>query len=250
MEQALRQRLTGAVALVVLAVVFVPLILDGPPPQRRDLIERMAEQDRKAAAEARQQAARETGGFEVLPLQPPEQVAKVVVDERGQARMTPVSPPVVAPVNGSLAAASPQQSDASLNAAPRLQEKPKSDPGASAKATSPASSTPKPAREQKRAEATMTKPAQASTRRTPRSAVTGSDHWLIQTDTFSSQANARKRSKQLLELGYTSEIEPGNGKFRVVIGPIAGRDMAEKVSKKVNAALRVKSILRRTEPKS
>lgn len=50
MNRLLKYRLVGATTLMLLAVLLIPWILDGPPPQRPDLVKRVAD----AAAKARQ----------------------------------------------------------------------------------------------------------------------------------------------------------------------------------------------------
>lgn len=95
MDNLVKQRVVGAVVLVALAVIFIPILLEGPDedtgPRSLDL-PRPLEEMREGRIEP----------MEPVLVVPPEPVTTVVIGEDGQAAETPVpateeaSPPVVA----------------------------------------------------------------------------------------------------------------------------------------------------------
>lgn len=73
MDPQLKQRLVGAAMLLSLAVIFLPLILSGPPPGETQVVRKEIPPEPKTEFESR-----------VMPLTPPrlnQPVAKVVVGE-------------------------------------------------------------------------------------------------------------------------------------------------------------------------
>lgn len=82
MNDALKQRLVGGITLFLFGVIFIPLILDGPPPGRFE--------------EAAKVEASPSGEDDIVTFKPPPPPARVSVSN-GEAQGTVPSTPPVSP---------------------------------------------------------------------------------------------------------------------------------------------------------
>ena len=207
MDQKLKQRLTGAIVLVALAVIFVPIILEGPDDDwapRSHSIPEKPQMDYRAdmelelpeptPAEAPPSASVIT---EALDLQQ----AAPVVDQPPQAPVQPTPAPVKAPV---------------AKAAPPKPAEP---------APAPAAVPPKTA---KKAEASI-------------------KGWFVQVGSFGQEINASGLSERLNAAGYDTRLQKaaiGKGyAYRVLVGPAASRAAAEKTAARLKSGQQLSGIV-------
>jgi DedD protein len=193
MEQSLKERLVGAAVLVVLAVIFVPMVLDGPdaPP---------------AAVPATLAAVPSGGSTFRYDLNAP-------LAEQGAAPATTASAPAT-----SSPATTPVATPTATKPAP-----------SSAPVTKPASTvTAKPA---------PSVPVEAKPAPKPEPAASGG--WAAQVGSFSKQATADSVAADLKAKGFKSFVMTHkDGKttlYRVRVGPVATRDAADALAKKITA---------------
>ena len=200
MDRALKERVVGAIVLVVLAVLIVPVFLDGPSDNAENVQESI-----------------------VLPGQD-EQSAKqkTIVLERDRSR------PVPAPRNDEERAAQ-EREVTPVAQAPTVKPAPApAQQAAAEEETSPPPEKPK---------TTVTKsPVVASASKTE--STTGM--WAVQLGSFSNQQNAERLAADLRKEGYAaflSQLSSGSKQLhRVRIGPQKDRASAEAVAAKLQGA--------------
>lgn len=211
MDRALKERVLGAVVLVVIAVLVVPVFLDGPStdadmisepvtlpgqngqPRTRTTIVLERDRDQPVPASARQ---------EPRPAEdkPPEPEKQVVAD---------------APGAGDATAAAPDNNEGGKE--PRGEPEPR----------------PVPEKEEAPETVAAAEPADALADES----ATGM--WAVQMGSFSNKANADRLAARLRETGYAaflSELQRDSGALhRVRVGPQKDRESAEAVAAKLRA---------------
>lgn len=245
-----RRRLVGAVALVLAAVIGLPMILDSDPkPLSDDVTIQIPSKDTppasaptvaesKPVTSASVLPANETpqsslsAGEEVVeqapkrvaekPVEPPKQVAKPVLPEPSPAPAaavttpTPVKPPVVAKVEPA-PASKPQQP-------PAIDKHDTSAEAARARAILEGRGADKPA-----AKSTATNAASAG----------GAGKVSLQVAALASQDKVNELQKKLQAAGlksYTQKVSTASGdRIRVRVGPFASEAEAEKAKTKLSA---------------
>lgn len=195
MDNRIKERLTGALILVALLVIFVPEMLSGPdtkkaagdapparpategPPLRSYTLDLDAPADKRPAGQSALNVQTAPPADEPAPA-PPTPAAPV---EPGRTESNVASPTVAAPT----VAAPP----------------------------APAAAPPAPAN------------PQARPSRTPSGA-----GWQVQVGSFAQRVNAERYAQQLAGKGFKAQVSSstGNGRelFRVRVGPVADRDAA------------------------
>ena len=204
MERALKERIIGAVVLVVFVVLVVPIFLDGPPADGEVVTERV-----------------------LLPGQDDQKTQTVILD---RDRTDPVpaahtTQPEQAPTQQDQASAEPAQAGGEQEQAPRQDE---AEP-AVIRRPEPSRLPPKPVPEPPREE----EPAE--------DAVTSSTGmWAVQLGSFSNKENAERLAADLRKQGYAaflSQVETGSGTLhRVRIGPQKDRAGAEAIAARLAKA--------------
>ena len=224
MEERLKQRLVGAIVLVSLAVVFVPMLLDTPHDLR--------EEPPAAPIPERPQDRFESGV--TIPLGEPETPRLDAEVEREHGRST----------SGGDAASRPVPSEAPASVSIRAPvESPASAPaGGSADASA---SAPRPGASPARSEtASPAAPGGSSGERQPAAA---SDGWAVQLGSFRESKNALALRDRLRAKGYPSFIESGasaQGRIsRVFVGPASDRERAEDSVAKLRREMRLEGIV-------
>lgn len=209
MDQKLKQRLTGAIVLVALAVIFVPIILEGPDDDwapRSHSIPEQPQMDYRAdmelelpeptPAEAPPPASVITEALEL-------QEAAPVVNQPPQERVQPTPAPEKAPV----AVAAPPK------------------PAKPAPAPAPAPAPPKAA---KKAETSL-------------------KGWFVQVGSFGQEINASGLSERLGSAGYDTRLQKvtiGKGyAYRVLVGPSGSRAVAEKTAARLKSGQQLAGIV-------
>lgn len=210
MEQRLKERLAGAAVLIVAALVFVPMLIDGV---RKPAAIAETNIPPKPATEFDSRLVPLPDPDEIVPQAPePEPEEMVVAD-------LPVAPVAQEPA--------PQ-------AAPPVAESPAEPAPAPPVAEAPAEPVPAPPVAEAPAE-----PAPA-----PAKVVAG---WAVQTGVFAARANAEKMNAKLQGAGYPSYIEKidrkGQALYRVRIGPEVLRSEAVKLRAAVREKLSLKDAM-------
>lgn len=212
MDRALKERIVGAVVLVVIAVLVVPVFLDGPAPDGETISESVT-----------------------LPGQDGGDDRRTVVLQLDRDQPLPASgaPPAARPVStssstdtGGSASSPAESSDApptAVAAVPQEQErKPVSEPEPEPEP---------PAREQD--------PPPPATGAGKADTESATGMWAVQIGSFSSKENADRLAAGLREKGYAaflSQVRTGAGELhRVRIGPQKDRDSAEAVALRLAA---------------
>ena len=217
LDKAYKQRMVGALVLVALAVIFLPMLFSRQDEQRQVTVE----------APAAPQA----------PVLPPVQVEPVVVPEPQALPQEPV------PSDDEIA----QQESAVPVApvAPALAAKPVTPPPAPAPAPVPALAA-KPA----------TAPAQPITAAPGKPDTTPSRvdanglsvSWSVQLASLANRESAEKLQKTLRSQGYNAYIRTADGKNRVFVGPLIERAEADRLRDLLNRQQNLKGFVVRFQP--
>lgn len=225
MEQRLKQRLVGAIVLVSLAVVFVPILFDSP----RELNGGYSTTPIAEIPERPQVEADPPARVSIEAPETPRLDAEV---EREQGRQGSGTDTAAAGAAASSAApaSSPASSDASASApasgATGSSASARSSDSSSA-GSAPAAAEPDNASGEKQASA--------------------SGEWVVQLGSFRESENARALRKSLLDKGYTAFVEPGPSAqgdvFRVFVGPMPRRQEAEDSAARLRREMALKGIV-------
>ncbi len=210
MDRKLKERIVGAVLLVLAAVLVIPLFLDGPDPETR--VERPAvtlppADDTDARTRTvRLEQQRDT------PTAPPTPAAEA-----------PLPTPAPAPVAPSPQA--PTDSAAAADAAPPVE--PAAPPPRTATAPpEPEPPTPVPVPQAPAAAATEPTPASPAAPTAP-----AGENWVIQLGSFGNRDNADRLAAELREKRYQSFVtrheSEGRVLHRVRVGPASTREEAD-----------------------
>jgi len=207
MEQKLKQRLVGAIVIVSLAVIFIPIILEGPDDDWSPRSNNMPEAPRidyGADMELALPAVETPEAEDAEPLEAGEPEEPEAPEEPVAAAAV-VAPPV---------------------------EKPVTEPPEPAKAAPPPARPPPPA-------AAPGKMAESSSVPPP--------GWYIQVGSFSQRLNAEGLRDRLQAAGHPTRLQTINiGKaqvYRVLVGPADSRAGAEQKSARLAAQQKIKGIV-------
>ena len=221
MEQRLKQRLVGAIVLVSLAVVFVPILFDSP----RELNEGYSTAPIAGIPERPQVEADAPARITIEAPETPRLDAEV---EREHGRQG----------SGTAAAERGASSDAPASSS-TSSDAPAAAPGATGPSASssadaaPAAAPPDGASGEKQAAADASEAA--------------SGGWLVQLGSFRESENARGLRKSLEAKGYTAFVEAGPSAqgevFRVFVGPMPRREQAEDSAAKLRSEMALKAIV-------
>lgn len=210
LDKGMKQRMVGALVLVALAVIFLPMLFT-----REDEM-------RQLRVEAPQAPA--------MPSLPEVKVDPVTVPQPQEVPEAPQSAPVV--VDESTAPAStPSQP---ITASPQTQ--------AQAQPAKPQAAAP--------AAKVETKPAATAAQAAPSKIdVNGLPvSWSIQLASLSNRAGAEKLQQTLRSQGYNAYIRSAGGMNRVYVGPLIERAEAERVRDAVNRQNSLKGFVVRFQP--
>jgi DedD protein len=221
MDQQLKQRLVGISVIFALAVIFVPMILDGSGQRPKALDIEIPEAPQvEARVDVRQKVIELKREVEKIPLKEP-----LIVDRTSEA----------------LAENTPDQS------------KPESTPPPVEPVTPPAAKEPAP-----KAEKSVDKPKPAAkpkpvkTEPTKPKPQVGGDSWVIQVGSFQDKDKAFKQRDRLRKSRLSAvfiEQYRHNGalRYRVRMGPFLQRDKAQVIRNKVLAKYNIKGLVMRYE---
>ena len=220
MEQRLKQRLVGAIVLVSLAVVFVPILFDSP----RELDE----------------------GYSATPIAGIPERPRVESD--APARIT-----IEAPETPRLDAEAERERQApDANTADRRASPEASAPaaGASGQSASARPSDASSARSEPAAgsdAASAKKQAAGAPAAAGGSAAAASNGWMVQLGSFRMAENAQALRRRLQAKGYPASVEPGPSAqgevFRVFVGPMSRRKQAEDSAARLRREMALQGIV-------
>ena len=210
LDKGMKQRMVGALVLVALAVIFLPMLFTREDEMR---------QVRVGAPQA-----------PAMPSLPEVKVDPVTVPQPQEVPEAPQSAPVV--VDESTAPAStPSQP---ITASPQTQ--------AQAQPAKPQAAAPAAKVETKPAAT----PAQAAPSKIDVNGLPVS--WSIQLASLSNRAGAEKLQQTLRSQGYNAYIRSAGGMNRVYVGPLIERAEAERVRDAVNRQNSLKGFVVRFQP--
>lgn len=212
LDKGMKQRMVGALVLVALAVIFLPMLFT-----RQDEM-------RQVHVEAPQAPA--------MPALPEVKVDPVTVPEPQPLAEEPEQPPVV--VNESSAPAkTPSQP---------ITPSPQTQPQAQAQAKPQvAAPTPAPAAKSTAPVATAPAASKIDVNGLPVS-------WSIQLASLSNRAGAENLQKTLRSQGYNAYIRSAGGMNRVYVGPLIERAEADKLREAINRQHKLNGFVVRFQP--
>jgi DedD protein len=215
LDKAYKQRMVGALVLVALAVIFLPMLFSRQDEQRQVTVE----------APAAPQA----------PSMPQVQVEPVVVPEPQTLPQEPV------PSDEEIA----QQEEPSMPIAPTA-------PVAPAPAAKPAAPAPVPAMAAKPstppAQPITAAPGRPDTTQSRVDANGLSVSWSVQLASLSNRASAESLQKSLRSQGYNAYIRTADGKNRVFVGPLIERAEADRLRDLLSRQQNLKGFVVRFQP--
>ena len=226
MEQRLKQRLVGAIVLVSLAVVFVPILFDSP----RELNGGYSTTPIAEIPERPQVEADPPARVSIEAPETPRLDAEV---EREQGRQGSGTDTAAAGAAG-VSSAAPASSSASSDAPASAPASGATGSSASARSSDSSSAGSAPA---------AAEPDNASGEKQ----ASASGEWVVQLGSFRESENARALRKSLLDKGYTAFVEPGPSAqgevFRVFVGPMPRRQEAEDSAARLRREMALKGIV-------
>lgn len=208
LERGLKQRIVGALVLIALAVIFLPMLFTREDESRQVVVE----------APPRPQAPA-MPGVEVQPTEVPElqpgeeDIAPEIVEEGSPA-----------------AAGQPSQPIGGLPATP-----PATQPPAQAQAASPPPSQPQPPAAPPPAEKRL------DANNLPQS-------WSVQLASLSNRARAEELQKTLRSQGYNAYIRSFDGMNRVFVGPVIQRAEADRLRDQLSKQQKLNGFVVRFQP--
>lgn len=224
LDKAYKQRMVGALVLVALAVIFLPMLFSRQDEQRQVTVE----------APAAPQA----------PSVPPVQVEPVVVPEPQALPQEPVpsdddiaqqeepSTPIAATAPAATVPAAPAPAPAAKPAAPVPAPVP-------VPATKPTTAPSQPI---------GAAPAKPDTTQSRVDANGLSVSWSVQLASLSNRASAENLQKTLRSQGYNAYIRTADGKNRVFVGPLIERAEADRLRDLLNRQQNLKGFVVRFQP--
>ncbi|MBV7552106.1 SPOR domain-containing protein [Pseudomonas sp. PDM28] len=214
LDKAYKQRMVGALVLVALAVIFLPMLFSRQDEQRQVTVE----------APAAPQA----------PALPQVQVEPVAVPEPQALPQEPV------PSDDEIA-----QQESAVPAVPVA-------PAPAAKPVTPPAPAPVPALAAKPATAPAqpitAAPGKPDTTQSRVDANGLSVSWSVQLASLASRESAEKLQKTLRSQGYNAYIRTADGKNRVFVGPLIERAEADRLRDLLNRQQNLKGFVVRFQP--
>ncbi|MDH4656669.1 MULTISPECIES: SPOR domain-containing protein [unclassified Pseudomonas] len=218
MDKGLKQRIVGALVLVALAVIFLPMLFSREDELRQVVVE--------------------APPMPKAPEMPPVELEQVQVPEPQALPQEPVPP--LEPVDDALASAMPPAEEAA--------------PTAPAQPTAPA--VPVPAQPQPAAPAQAKTPVPVPA--APIAAVKAEEKrldlnglpvsWSIQLASLSSRASAENLQKNLRTQGYNAYIRSVEGMNRVFVGPVIERAEANRLRDQLSRQQKLNGFIVRFQP--
>ncbi|OXR28287.1 cell division protein [Pseudomonas umsongensis] len=216
LDKAYKQRMVGALVLVALAVIFLPMLFSRQDEQRQVEVQAPA----APQAPAMPQVQVESVVVPVPQALPQEPVPSDEEIAQQEAPVAPVAPVAPAP------AAKPVTPPPAPAPVPALAAKPATPP------SQPISAAPgKPDTSQSRVDANGL-----------------SVSWSVQLASLANRESAEKLQKNLRSQGYNAYIRTADGKNRVFVGPLIERAEADRLRDLLNRQQNLKGFVVRFQP--
>lgn len=223
LDNVVKQRMVGALVLVALAVIFLPMLFSREDELRRVQVEAPAAPATPVMPQV-----------QVEPVQVPE--PQVLPDEPATADAEGVQQPPSMPIAPAPTTV-PTPAPASAPAAPAVA------------ATKPAIPAPAPAPAAKPAPAQAVAPAPAKPEALKRVDANGLPvSWSVQLASLSNRASADNLQKTLRSQGYNAYIRSADGMNRVFVGPLIERAEAERLRDLLGRQQKLKGFVVRFQP--
>jgi len=220
LDKGMKQRMVGALVLVALAVIFLPMLFTRQDEMRQVHVDAPQAPAMPSLPEVK---VEQVAVPEPQPLPEESEQPPVVVDESTAPAKAPSQP--IAP--------SPQtQPQAQVQA--QVQAQPKPQAQVSAPAPAPAAKPAAPV-------ATAPAPSKIDVNGLPVS-------WSIQLASLSSRAGAENLQKTLRSQGYNAYIRSAGGLNRVYVGPLIERAEADKLKDVINRQQKLNGFVTRFQP--
>jgi DedD protein len=214
LDKAYKQRMVGALVLIAIAVIFLPMLFSRQDEARRVQVDAPAAPQAPTLPQVK---------VESVPVPEQQALPQEPVPEEDAA--TPV--PVPSPTPAKPVVTAPAAKPAAVASAPA---KPTPAPAATpapAKAAAPAA----PAAEPSRVDANGL-----------------SVSWSVQLASLSNRANADNLQKTLRTQGYNAYIRTSDGVNRVFVGPLIERAEADRLRDQLDKQQKLKGIVVRFQP--
>ncbi|MDD2050435.1 SPOR domain-containing protein [Pseudomonas putida] len=215
LDKVVKQRMVGALVLVALAVIFLPMLFSREDEMRQVRVE---------APEAPAAPSMPQVQVEPVPVPEPQVLPEenpVIVDESTAPVQAPSTPIAPAPVAVPVPAPAPAPTVAAKPATPPA-VKPQAQPAAVASATKPAA-------------------GKIDVNGLPVS-------WSVQLASLSNRAGAENLQKTLRSQGYNAYIRSAGGMNRVYVGPLIERAEAERLRDVISRQQKLNGIVVRFQP--
>lgn len=215
LDKAYKQRMVGALVLIAIAVIFLPMLFSRQDEARRVQVDAPAAPQAPVVPQVK---------VESVPVPEQQALPQEPVPEEDAATPVPVPSPTPAKPVVTAPAAKPATAVASAPAKP-------------AQATA---ATPAPA-----------KPAAAAAPAAEPSRVDAnglSVSWSVQLASLSNRANADNLQKTLRTQGYNAYIRTSDGVNRVFVGPLIERAEADRLRDQLDKQQKLKGIVVRFQP--
>lgn len=216
LDKAYKQRMVGALVLVALAVIFLPMLFSRQDEQRQVTVEAPAAPQAPAVAQIQMETVA-VPEPQVLPQEP------VPSDDEVAEQTAPAAP---------IASAAPAP-------APAPVAKPVAPAPAPAPVVKPATAPAQPIA------ALSTKPDTTQSRVDANGL---SVSWSVQLASLSSRASAESLQKTLRSQGYNAYIRSADGKNRVFVGPLIERAEADRLRDLLSRQQNLKGFVVRFQP--
>jgi DedD protein len=234
LDNTFKQRMVGALVLIALAVIFLPMLFSRQDEMREVRV------DAPAAPKAPVQPQ-----VQVQPVQVPQQqpVAQEPIPEDADIAEEQTSAPLPPAANQNAPVNAPANVPKPTVVAPATASKP-SMPIGGATPSKPAV-TPAPAPAVATTAKPTAAPSQAPTKIDPNGLPIS---WSVQLASLSSRDGADNLQKTLRTQGYNAYVRSADGKNRVYVGPLVDRAEAERLRDTLNRQQSLKGFVVRFEP--
>lgn len=210
LDKAYKQRMVGALVLIAIAVIFLPMLFSRQDEARRVQVDAPAAPQAPVLPQVK---------VESVPVPEQQTLPQEPVPEEDAATSVPVPTPSPAPAKPVVAAK----------------------PATPAVAVAPARPTPAPA-------SAPAKPVTPTAEPSRVDANGLSVSWSVQLASLSNRANADNLQKTLRTQGYNAYIRTSDGVNRVFVGPLIERAEADRLRDQLDKQQKLKGIVVRFQP--
>lgn len=221
LDSVVKQRMVGAVVLIALAVIFLPMLFSRPDETRQVRVDAPAAPSAPAMAQVT---------VEPVPVPENKPVAPPAGSEQAQANAQPVMAPSM-PVPPAQGSSGKQVQPAQGSRASTPLPVPPAPPSQPVQANAPVAGV-------------SSKPdtsAKLDTNGVPVS-------WAIQVASLSTRAGAEGLQNRLRTQGYNAYVRSADGKNRVFVGPVIERAEADRLRTTLNRQQQLNGLVVRFEP--